>query len=357
MAVSRVSMSLSPENIQLHTAADRSKTVDTRTDNSIQHSLNQTNSSPHQFLIPDTVHNFIEKFVESDDQYEDLPTENHMVHVAAGCTAGIAEHCAMYPVDLIKTRMMAVTTPIEMRYTSMLNAFRSILATEGMRSLWRGMPVVFTCAGPAHGAYFASYEASKRYMGAKLGRNNMMGHMIAGGGASLVHDAVMTPVDAVKQRMQKLKSTYKSSWQCSKSMWKDEGVRSFYRSYGTQICMNVPQQCIHFMAYERIKRYLNPTNEYRPLIHIVSGGMAGGLAAVITTPLDVCKTLLNTQPTISETKQPAIRGLTNGLVTIYRVAGPTGYFKGWGPRVLTIAPSTAICWWIYEMFKFSLSDN
>jgi len=231
------------------------------------------------------------------------------------------------------------------------------MATEGVRSLWRGMPVVFTCAGPAHGAYFASYESVKKQMGARLGRDNPFGHMIAGAGASLVHDAVMTPVDAVKQRMQKFKSTYKSSWHCSKSMWKEEGVRSFYRSYGTQICMNIPQQCVHFMAYERIKRHLNPTNEYRPMIHIVSGGLAGGLAAAVTTPFDVCKTLLNTQPTVSSTKQPVIRGISNGLLTIYRVAGPAGFYKGWAPRMLTIAPSTAICWWIYEMFKYSLSDN
>ena len=72
--------------------------------------------------------------------------------------------------------MMAVSTPIEMRYTSMLNAFRSIMATEGVRSLWRGMPVVFTCAGPAHGAYFASYESVKKNVGAKLGPNNPIGH-------------------------------------------------------------------------------------------------------------------------------------------------------------------------------------
>ena len=72
--------------------------------------------------------------------------------------------------------MMAVNAPLELRYTSMLSAFRSIVTTEGVRSLWRGMPVVFTCAGPAHGAYFAAYEAVKRQTGARLGRDNPIGH-------------------------------------------------------------------------------------------------------------------------------------------------------------------------------------
>ena len=36
--------------------------------------------------------------------------------------------------------------------------------------------MVFTCAGPAHGAYFAAYEAVKRQTGARLGRDNPVGH-------------------------------------------------------------------------------------------------------------------------------------------------------------------------------------
>ena len=59
----------------------------------------------HIILYVYTCNYSTEKFVEADE-YEDLPTENSMVHVAAGCTAGIAEHCAMYPVDLVKVNSL-----------------------------------------------------------------------------------------------------------------------------------------------------------------------------------------------------------------------------------------------------------
>jgi Mitochondrial carrier protein len=39
----------------------------------------------------------------------------------------------------------------------------------------------------------------------------------------------------------------------------------------------------------------NPDRSYNPLCHVVSGGVSGAVAAAVTTPLDVCKTLLNTQ--------------------------------------------------------------
>lgn len=42
---------------------------------------------------------------------------------------------------------------------------------------------------------------------------------------------------------------------------------------------------------------------------------------------------------------------------IYTVAGPLGFFKGLGARVLYSMPATAICWSTYEFFKFMLSSK
>lgn len=39
------------------------------------------------------------------------------------------------------------------------------------------------------------------------------------------------------------------------------------------------------------------------------------------------------------------------------MAGPLGFFKGLGARVLYSMPATAICWSTYEFFKFMLSKQ
>lgn len=39
------------------------------------------------------------------------------------------------------------------------------------------------------------------------------------------------------------------------------------------------------------------------------------------------------------------------------MAGPLGFFKGLGARVLYTMPATAICWSTYEFFKFMLSSQ
>lgn len=86
------------------------------------------------------------------------------------------------------------------------------------------------------------------------------------------------------------------------------------------------------------------------MAHVVAGGAAGAAAAAFTTPLDVCKTLLNTQ----EQGVGATNGLVDAVKKVYRVAGMAGFFKGIQARVLYQMPATAVCWSTYEFFKFIL---
>jgi len=101
----------------------------------------------------------------------------------------------------------------------------------------------------------------------------------------------------VKQRLQMSNSPYNGILNCVSSIWRTEGLGAFYRSYMVQLFMNAPFQIVHFMTYDYCQNFLNPDKKYNPLYHMISGGVAGGLASAITTPLDVCKTLLNTQTT------------------------------------------------------------
>ncbi|KAK7861636.1 hypothetical protein R5R35_010139 [Gryllus longicercus] len=285
------------------------------------------------------------------DDYETLPTKNVLTHMTAGAVAGVMEHCVMYPLDSVKTRMQNLQPSPNAVYRGVGEALFRMVKYEGVLRPVRGMSAVVLGAGPAHALYFSCYEYVKDIL-THTSLNNHVGYGAAGCVATLLHDGIMNPAEVVKQRLQMYNSPYKSCLDCVLKVLQTEGPSAFYRSYTTQLTMNVPFQSVHFMTYEWMQGITNPERHYNPKAHMVSGAIAGAFAAAITTPLDVCKTLLNTQP--QETKGT---GLIHAIRTVYELGGMKGYFRGLQARVLYQMPSTAICWSMYEFFKFALSKR
>ena len=139
-------------------------------------------------------------------------------------------------------------------------------------------------------------------------------------------------------------SIYKNVFQCARRVYGQEGFRAFYISYPTTLFMTVPLTALQFMAYESISKVINPSRNYDPLTHCVAGGLAGGFAAGLTTPLDTIKTLLQTRGTANDPGVRSAKGLLVAASIIKQRYGYAGFFRGLRPRVITAMPSTAICW-------------
>ncbi|XP_076032561.1 mitoferrin-1-like [Oratosquilla oratoria] len=291
------------------------------------------------------------------DDYESLPTGDVGVHMTAGAVAGVMEHCVMYPIDSVKTRMQSLAPSPETAYRSVRDGLFKMVSTEGItRPVW-GVNAVIVGAGPAHALYFSAYEMIKKWGNKSNSLQTQLANAAAGCGATLLHDGVMVPADVIKQRMQMFNSPYRSCWDCLQKVYATEGLSAFYRSYSTQLVMNLPFHAIHITMYENLQHMLNPERNYNPKVHMVAGAMAGAVGAAFTTPLDVCKTLLNTQEqsTLSHLRQTHVVGILPALRTIYSLQGFKGFFRGVQARVLYQVPGTAISWSIYELFKYQMS--
>ncbi|XP_019314645.2 mitoferrin-2 isoform X1 [Panthera pardus] len=299
---------------------------------------------------------------DSGPDYEALPAGATVTtHMVAGAVAGILEHCVMYPIDCVKTRMQSLQPDPAARYRNVLEALWRIIRTEGLWRPMRGLNVTATGAGPAHALYFACYEKLKKTLSDVIhpGGNSHIANGAAGCVATLLHDAAMNPAEVVKQRMQMYNSPYHRVTDCVRAVWQNEGAGAFYRSYTTQLTMNVPFQAIHFMTYEFLQEHFNPQRRYNPSSHVLSGACAGAVAAAATTPLDVCKTLLNTQESLALNSNITghITGMASAFRTVYQVGGVTAYFRGVQARVIYQIPSTAIAWSVYEFFKYLITKR
>ncbi|KAI6112686.1 mitochondrial carrier domain-containing protein [Pisolithus sp. B1] len=295
----------------------------------------------------------------------------------AGAMAGITEHAVMFPIDSIKTRMQVFATSPAAAYTGIGNAFTRISSTEGMRALWRGVSSVILGAGPAHAVHFGTYEFVKDFAGGRAGGNQPLTTAMAGAAATVASDALMNPFDGelpvipaavvpisplsiiltvIKQRMQVHQSEFRSVFTAMRVVYRNEGLAAFYVSYPTTLMMSVPFTAAQFTVYEQVKRLLNPRGEYSPSSHVIAGALAGGVAAGVTTPLDVAKTLLQTRGTSQDSELRRVRGMWDAFRIVWTRDGMKGFFRGMSPRMLTHMPSNALCWLSYEFFKVAIRE-
>ena len=172
-------------------------------------------------------------------------------------------------------------------------SFMTLVREVGFLRMWRGAGAVALACIPSHACYFSVYEYSK----AKLGVNQPGHHPIAaaavGAAATVTHDAVLTPMDVVKQRLQL--GYYRGIWHCLRTMVAQEGLAALWRSYPTTLAMNVPYASAAVSTMETTKKWLRPDGKYTTLDHFLSGAAAGAVAASVTNPMDVVKTRLQTQ--------------------------------------------------------------
>lgn len=209
-------------------------------------------------------------------------------------------------------------------------------------------------AGPAHAVYFSVYEICKKsFSGGNP--NNSLAHAVSGVFATVASDAVFTPMDLVKQRLQLSNSPYKGVLDCVRRVIREEGFRAFYASYKTTVLMNAPFTAVHFTTYEAAKRALmevspDSANDERFVVHATAGAAAGALAAAVTTPLDVVKTQFQCQG-VCGCDRFVSGSIRDVIRTIIKKDGYHGLLRGWMPRMLFHAPAAAICWSTYEAGK------
>jgi solute carrier family 25 iron transporter 28/37 len=295
-----------------------------------------------------------------DDGNEFLQQLSLPKAMLAGSFAGMIEHCCMFPIDTIKTRMQVFRENSAInngpRYSGLINSLKQVTKEEGFWRLYRGLPAVCLSAAPSHALYFGSYELVKQYMGASRQEHTPLASVTAGIVATLCHDALSTPMDVVKQRMQLYGSKHSKLFSTIKHIAKEEGLKAFYSSYMTTILLNIPYISVHFLVYEALHTILHDTPiDDTPVADLLCGSAAASLGAICSTPLDVIKTRIQTHNWV---EGEALNQTTAKIIRqMVKEEGYKVFAKGMTARVALHAPSAAICWAVYEALKRSLNTS
>ncbi|ETO28960.1 hypothetical protein RFI_08167 [Reticulomyxa filosa] len=144
---------------------------------------------------------------------------------------------------------------------------------------------------------------------------------------------------------------YDNVCHCAMETFKKDGYLSFYRSYPATVLLNIPVFVTNFITYETSKLILTNSlgqSDSVWYVHLISGALAGGLAGLVSNPLDVIKTTIQTDPKCGYLSIPLT---VNRLLHYNQSLGYTVLMSGASARVLYMIPSAAITWTTYEGVK------
>ncbi|KAH3902523.1 probable Succinate/fumarate mitochondrial transporter [Saccharomycodes ludwigii] len=193
----------------------------------------------------------------------------------AGVGAGITEAVIIVnPMEVVKIRLQsqkrAVTAGAEPKYKNAIQACYTIVKEEGFGALYRGVSLTAARQATNQGANFTVYsklkEALQDYHGSAENLPSWQTSFIG-----LISGAIgpfsNAPLDTIKTRLQKDKSTSKQSgWiriaTIGKQLVKEEGVRALYKGITPRVMRVAPGQAVTFTVYEFIRKHLEDSNMF-----------------------------------------------------------------------------------------------
>lgn len=225
----------------------------------------------------------------------------------AGGLGGLTGDMLMHSLDTVKTRQQG-DPHMPPKYTSMGSTYHTIFRQEGLlRGLYGGVVPAFLGSFSGTVIFFGTYEWCKRTM-VDTGIAPPIAYFSGGLIADLFAAPLYVPSEVLKTRLQlqgrynnpyfESGYNYRGTWHAARTIVRVEGWAALFHGFKATLARDLPFSALQFAFYEHeqklAKAWVGSKDIGLPL-EIFTGATAGGMAGVITCPLDVVKTRIQTQ--------------------------------------------------------------
>ncbi|KAK6335985.1 mitochondrial thiamine pyrophosphate transporter [Orbilia blumenaviensis] len=343
--------------------------------------------------------------------------------IIAGAIAGMVSRFCIAPLDVVKIRLQlqpqllktttasAVSGPASAAaaaakiagagataaapqtaavYDGIYGTMRTIVREEGVTALWKGnipAELLYLTYGAAQ---FFMYSQAQSYLSTlpltshlpQTFINTISGGLAGGMATSFTYpfDLLRTRFAASKGRSGSSQRVYSGLGVAIRGIFRDEGVKGFYRGGGAALAQIVPYMGLFFGSYEGVKKGLgsfvvttrgnqDSANGSRgdtthPVlawmlstfwalggVDAISGVMGGVFAKTGVFPLDTIRKRLQVQgPTRGKYVHgdiPAYRGIVGCGKDVVAREGWRGLYRGLTVSLLKAGPASAVTMWTY----------
>jgi len=274
-----------------------------------------------------------------------------------GTAAGMCGALAIYPIDLVKTRMQNQRSSGayagQLLYQSEWGCFKHVLKYEGFRGLYQGLGPQMIGVGPEKALKLVVNDTIRDLLKKPDGTISTLGALTAGACAGGAQVVVTNPLEIVKIRLQTAAETGAKTTMMGEV--RSLGFQGLYKGASACFLRDIPFSFIYFPVYAGLKSYFvkqsqfrNSDGELNMTGLLLAGMLAGAPAAYLTTPADVIKTRLQVKDKAGVTQY---RGLFHCGTTIVKEEGLSALLKGGKMRVLRSSPQFGITLLTYEYFQ------
>ncbi|KAM7510780.1 hypothetical protein LguiB_009655 [Lonicera macranthoides] len=170
--------------------------------------------------------------------------------------------------------------------------------------------------------------------------------------------AALYPMVVLKTRQQVLMKEI-PCFKLASSILRNEGLRGFYRGFGTSLMGTIPARALYMGALELTKSNIGSvtinlgfSEAAAAAIANAAAGLSSAMAAqLVWTPIDVVSQRLMVQGGSYSNTCTAVRycGGIDAFRKIVYADGVKGLYRGFGISILTYAPSNAVWWASYSI--------
>ena len=199
-----------------------------------------------------TLNEYYIKYLLKKNNCEGMNSLKFINLLEAGVITGAVQTTLVYPIDLVRTRIIQDKQMLG-KDISIYKCARDIIKKRGLIALYTGFAPAIISAPFYVGLSLANYQ----YL--KCQDNILSNSFIAGGIAGVTSQTLTYPGDTIKKQMQVngMKSTrYKGLMDCIKTMYKQHGMKGFYRGFWINTFKAAPEIGLKFLVYELVKHNL-----------------------------------------------------------------------------------------------------
>ncbi|KAG0763778.1 hypothetical protein G6F60_009285 [Rhizopus arrhizus] len=273
-----------------------------------------------------------------------------------GSIAGAVGATAVYPIDLVKTRMQNQRSKVvgELLYKNSLDCFKKVLKNEGFTGLYRGLGPQLVGVAPEKAIKLTMNDLVRGlFTTRQKGEIKFWQEMVAGGAAGASQVVFTNPLEIVKIRLQIQGEQAKHMPDAPRrsALWivKHLGIVGLYKGVAACLLRDVPFSAIYFPAYAHLKKDIfheGPDHKLNISELLMAGAIAGMPAAYFTTPADVIKTRLQVE---ARKGQTTYSGIADAAKKIYAEEGFKAFFKGGPARIFRSSPQFGVTLTVYEI--------